>query len=423
MLLTLSPPAISDLVTPRLEQFLDWFNYKSAATLPADPPFVPLALVLIALALQAIRTTASSESQHLQATASATNSAGDLPVEPGVSTERVLLEIAGRCIDGLQVACPSAWASAYQAPIDLVKAALLRGLWHLNEQHMSFAGTCFGTATRLAFAAGLNRDPKHWPTMTREEGQARRNLWWNVVFFEVMHASRNNNIPSSIQPATFDVDLPTDYEALRQIYANAIHFQAQARHNLAHAQSGNAASSASSSSSNNTARMMREYRQPYANRAKGLAALFMLAKVQLQQDVQMARAHRQPSQSLVKTMSAAWDSFRAEMPAAIRESFERNTRQREREAREHAVLRDEAVGAEEGGDRHGEAGANGQGGGGHHLALVNFDLNEDQRTDWLQRSMLQLIFWHGQMTIHRPYADEEWKREAKGNLEKCLVAA
>ena len=48
---------------------------------------------------------------------------------------------------------------------------------------------------------------------------------------------------------------------------------------------------------------------------------------------------------------------------------------------------------------------------------------EGERIDWLQRSVLQLLFWQGQMTIHRPYADDEWKREARGNLEKCLVAA
>ena len=99
-------------------------------------------------------------------------------------------------------------------------------------------------------------------------------------------------------------------------------------------------------------------------------------------------------------MSAAWDAFRADMPQPVRQMFDYDSKHRELNAREGrpAVGPDEAVG------------------------IPDFT-TEGERIDWLQRSVLQLLFWQGQMTIHRPYADDEWKREARGNLEKCLVAA
>ncbi|EST09533.1 Zn(2)-C6 fungal-type DNA-binding domain protein [Kalmanozyma brasiliensis GHG001] len=202
---------VIDINIARIQSFLRWWHSKPT-TMPADPPLVPLLLVILALTLQVKRNSPEFEGHNL------TNFA---PI-PGIecSDERKLLSVAGHCIDALQIACPSAWSSAFQAPIDLTKASLLRGIWHLNELNLQFAGTCFALTTRLAHAAGLHRDPEHWSGMRIEEAQARRNLWWNIVFFEVAHAHRIGQ-PPCLTHEGFDTQYPDDYNALYAMYERA----------------------------------------------------------------------------------------------------------------------------------------------------------------------------------------------------------
>lgn len=202
---------VIDINIARIQSFLRWWHSKPT-TMPADPPLVPLLLVILALTLQVKRNSPEFERHNLKNFA---------PI-PGIecSDERTLLSVAGHCIDALQIACPSAWSSAFQAPIDLTKASLLRGIWHLNELNLQFAGTCFALTTRLAHAAGLHRDPEHWSGMRIEEAQARRNLWWNIVFFEVAHAHRIGQ-PPCLTHEGFDTQYPDDYGALYAMYERA----------------------------------------------------------------------------------------------------------------------------------------------------------------------------------------------------------
>ncbi|GAC73086.1 hypothetical protein PANT_8d00055 [Moesziomyces antarcticus T-34] len=202
---------VIDINIARIQSFLRWWHSKPT-TMPADPPLVPLLLVLLALTLQVKRNSPEHEGHNLR----------NFDPIPGVqcSDERTLLSVAGHCIDALQIACPSAWSSAFQAPIDLIKASLLRGIWHLNELNLQFAGTCFALTTRLAHAAGLHRDPEHWSGMRIEEAQARRNLWWNIVFYEVAHAHRIGQ-PPCLTHEGFDTRYPDDYDALYAMYERA----------------------------------------------------------------------------------------------------------------------------------------------------------------------------------------------------------
>ncbi|TKY84585.1 hypothetical protein EX895_006487 [Sporisorium graminicola] len=202
---------VIDINIARIQSFLRWWHSKPT-TMPTDPPLVPLLLVVLALTLQVKRNSPEFERHNLKNFA---------PI-PGIecSDERTLLSVAGHCIDALQIACPSAWSSAFQAPIDLTKASLLRGIWHLNELNLQFAGTCFALTTRLAHAAGLHRDPEHWSGMRIEEAQARRNLWWNIVFFEVAHAHRIGQ-PPCLTHEGFDTRYPDDYGALYAMYERA----------------------------------------------------------------------------------------------------------------------------------------------------------------------------------------------------------
>ncbi|GAK65544.1 uncharacterized protein PAN0_009d3761 [Moesziomyces antarcticus] len=202
---------VIDINIARIQSFLRWWHSKPT-TMPADPPLVPLLLVLLALTLQVKRNSPEHEGHNLR----------NFDPIPGAqcSDERTLLSVAGHCIDALQIACPSAWSSAFQAPIDLIKASLLRGIWHLNELNLQFAGTCFALTTRLAHAAGLHRDPEHWSGMRIEEAQARRNLWWNIVFYEVAHAHRIGQ-PPCLTHEGFDTRYPDDYDALYAMYERA----------------------------------------------------------------------------------------------------------------------------------------------------------------------------------------------------------
>ena len=81
--------------------------------------------------------------------------------------------------------CPANWAIAYSAPLDLVRVCLLRALWHVGEHNLHFATTMMGSTMKLAQSAGLHRDPSHWEGLQPEEAYVRRNLWHNLVFFEV----------------------------------------------------------------------------------------------------------------------------------------------------------------------------------------------------------------------------------------------
>lgn len=242
---------IVDLNRSRIENFLTWWH-SNPQTLPADPPLVPLVLTILALAIQARRTVKRAGGGHFngsttakgrdkakgnrskikhEATMASENSmAGGAPSSraqspvhewlDSCSSERELLETAGRCVDALQIACPSNWSSAFSAPLDLVRANLLRGLWHLNELHLQFAGSCFAATMRLAHAAALHRDARHWPHMGKEEAQARRNMFWNVVLFETINSMRLVQ-PPSVMADGFDTEFPDDHDALLGLYRRA----------------------------------------------------------------------------------------------------------------------------------------------------------------------------------------------------------
>jgi len=232
-----------DLNRGRIENFLNWYH-SDPHTLPADPPLVPLVLAILALAIQARRTirhspTSAPLEQHRRKKPKGVEliKAEMDELQPGgvprsraqspqdeymtaCSSEKELLETAGRCIDALQIACPSNWASAFSAPLDLVRANLLRGLWHLSELHLQFAGSCFAVTVRLAHAAALNRDTRHWQSMGKEEAQARRNMFWNVATLELLHTNRVVQ-PPSILPGSYDTSFPCDHEALLGLFKRA----------------------------------------------------------------------------------------------------------------------------------------------------------------------------------------------------------
>lgn len=221
-----------DLNRARFESFLNWWH-SNPQTLPADPPLIPLVLTILALAIQARRmsphctlvSSAKSREQkrngkHFDRDGISNSSRAQSPKQQHLricSSEKELLETAQRCIDVLQIACPSNWASAFSAPLDLVRASLLRGLWHMTELHLQFGGSCFATTMRLAHAASLNHDTRHWPSMGKEESQARRNIFWNVATFEIMFSMRVIQ-PSMILPTSYDTKFPDDYDALVNLY-------------------------------------------------------------------------------------------------------------------------------------------------------------------------------------------------------------
>ena len=230
---------VIDLNRARIDNFLNWYH-SNPQTLPADPPLIPLVLVILALAIQARRTVRHSNPDRSKRTSTKDvktetdeegfllpggmpSSRAQTPHDEHIescSSEKELLETAGRCIDALQIACPSNWASAFSAPLDLVRANLLRGLWHLSELHLQFAGGCFAVTMRLAHAAALNRDTRHWESMGKEEAQARRNMFWNVAMLEVLHTNRVVQ-PPSIFSDGYDTQFPTDHDALLNLYRRA----------------------------------------------------------------------------------------------------------------------------------------------------------------------------------------------------------
>ncbi|MCO5598648.1 hypothetical protein L7F22_052745 [Adiantum nelumboides] len=221
-----------DLNRARFESFLNWWH-SNPQTLPADPPLIPLVLTILALAIQARRMSAhctllpsaknrdqKRNEKHFDRDGTTNGIRAQSPKQQHLricSSEKELLETAQRCIDVLQIACPSNWASAFSAPLDLVRASLLRGVWHMTELHLQFGGSCFATTMRLAHAASLNHDTRHWPSMGKEESQARRNIFWNVATFEVMFSMRVIQ-PSMILPTSYDTKFPDDYDALVNLY-------------------------------------------------------------------------------------------------------------------------------------------------------------------------------------------------------------
>ncbi|PWN21339.1 hypothetical protein BCV69DRAFT_167375 [Microstroma glucosiphilum] len=212
-----------DLNRSRIGGFLDWWH-SNPVTLPveSDAPLAPLVLTILALASQAKRTRDSANAPE-------GSQAGSTPVPtsndkylPYLSSERVLLETAGKCISSLTIVCPSSWNSTYASPLDVVRAEVLRTLWHIGECHLQYAAICIASALRLAYAAGLHRDPLHWKNvgMGPYEVQVRRSTWWNVAFLETFHSHRIGQ-PSLITPGTVDTELPTNYDIVAEQHARA----------------------------------------------------------------------------------------------------------------------------------------------------------------------------------------------------------
>ncbi|CAO1637503.1 unnamed protein product [Parajaminaea phylloscopi] len=214
---------IIDLNRARINSFLEWWH-SGPLEMPieADAPLAPLVLVVLALSLQAKRARDAIEQQSVNGHKGAYSPNRPTSCEslyPWISTERYLLETAGRCVNALQIVCPSSWAAAYSAPLDVVRAEALRALWHLGECHLQFAASCLSTAVRLAYAAGLHRDPKHWgpEKMGPFEAQARRSAWWNIVALDAFHSLRLGQ-PMSIAHSEMDTELPLDFDTILEQY-------------------------------------------------------------------------------------------------------------------------------------------------------------------------------------------------------------
>ncbi|PWN53515.1 hypothetical protein IE53DRAFT_359947 [Violaceomyces palustris] len=368
---------IIDINLARIQSFLRWWHSKPT-TLPADPPLVPLLLVILALSLQARRTTGEDP---VEAQRDATD---PLPAFE-CSDEKTLLEVSGDCIDALQIACPSAWSSAFQAPIDLIKASLLRGIWHLNELNLQFAGSCFATTTRLAHAAGLHRDPAHWSGMRIEEAQARRNLWWNVVCLEASHASRLNQ-PPSLSHESFDTRYPDDHLALCALYERA---------GLADADPSQVIlpPGATTLLPRMPTRVNFDYHW----------ARFRLNHIALRHSRQLFRFNT--SEVIDPDVSEDYEKWKDELPSHLRSHFDSRGAGSLRPSPEcmAKLKKKQPV-----------------------KGVFDPNLNEEHQ-QFLQRCMLEVFYHQSIISIHRPYIDERgaWRPpdSVQKSLEICLISA
>lgn len=201
--------AMVDLNAPRYERCLRWWRHglQSSSSPPAedegvappDPTSFTLMLVVLALGMQIGEASAGYDA--------------DAPAAH-CSPQRKLIRVAGDCIDALQAACPPSWATVFVVPMDLIKAAVLRGRWFLSQLQLQMARSCCAAALHLACAAGLHRDGHHWPTMRPEEAESRRQLWWCIVS-EYLAAHRLDTSTVLLPaPAVVDAALPTWMQAI-----------------------------------------------------------------------------------------------------------------------------------------------------------------------------------------------------------------
>lgn len=379
-----------DLNRGRIENFLSWYH-SDPHTLPADPPLVPLVLVVLALAIQARRTIRHSTNslppeQHRRKKQKGVElvKAEMDDIQPGgaprsraqspqdeymtaCSSEKELLETAGRCIDALQIACPSNWASAFSAPLDLVRANLLRGLWHLSELHLQFAGSCFAVTVRLAHAAALNRDTRHWQSMGKEEAQARRNMFWNVATLELLHTNRVVQ-PPSILPGSYDTSFPSDHEALLGLFKRAGLIEPY---------------------------VVEGRRSNFRVEPLSKANFdFHLARFQLT-DALIKGAHPGGYNKDNGNLAEAYESWKANLPASLGNALDKN---------ELHIL------------------------GGDSSELGNSGSDPEAQTRYLQDALLQMISLSTSIQIHRPQVDEtgRWRPpegQAQRSLELCIDSA
>ncbi|CAD6893667.1 unnamed protein product [Tilletia controversa] len=210
------PVIVLPLLWARIEKLLSWWH-DGMRTMPADPVLVPLLLVLLALGIQTKRTAPDGSVDPRRGS-------DDSGILNHTSSERILIEIAERMERALQVACPSHWVPAHQAPLDLIRATLLRGIWHANELHLAYASSCFSSAVGLAHRAGLHRDPSHWSSSSSPMGEAealgRRELWWTCVSWEVLHSLRTGNQPAFAAStfAEMDTAIESQHEVVTRIF-------------------------------------------------------------------------------------------------------------------------------------------------------------------------------------------------------------
>ncbi|KAL9932293.1 hypothetical protein V8E36_008772, partial [Tilletia maclaganii] len=200
--------ALPDLLWPRIEPLLGWW-YGGQQGLPADPVLMPLLMTMLAIGCQIKRTQDVSIPGEWGPTCT---------IVEGCSSEITMLVAAGMMTNSLQMTCPANWAIAYSAPLDLVRVCLLRALWHVGEHNLHFATTMMGSTMKLAQSAGLHRDPSHWEGLQPEEAYVRRNLWHNLVFFEVFMSNRVGQ-PPCVMVDWSDTRIPTDYKDLKSLYA------------------------------------------------------------------------------------------------------------------------------------------------------------------------------------------------------------
>ncbi|CAD6893665.1 unnamed protein product [Tilletia controversa] len=198
--------AIPDLFWPRIEPLLDWW-YAGRQGLPADPVLLPLLATMLAIGLQAKRTSDPNIPQDW---------GPNHVIVEGCSSEGTLLLSASMMTTMLQMHCPASWAIAYSAPLDLVRVCLLRALWQLAEHNLQLASTLIASTIKLAQSAGLHRDPVHWKGIHLEETYIRRNLWQNVCFLEIFISNRLGQPPGLVvnRSDTSIPDGPADLERL-----------------------------------------------------------------------------------------------------------------------------------------------------------------------------------------------------------------
>ncbi|PWN42394.1 hypothetical protein IE81DRAFT_323551 [Ceraceosorus guamensis] len=365
---------IVDLNRPRIVAFLRWWH-SDPDSLPADPPLVPLVLVLLALASQARRTTGAAGSF-------------DEGLED-CDSEAKLLEVAGKCIDALQIGCPSNWSSAFSAPLDLVRASMLRGLYHLAELHLQFASSCFATTVRFAHAAGLHRDARHWKTMGKEESQARRNMWYSCVMLEVL-SSHRLNMPCTITADSFDTELPLDHGGLWNLYARAEKLQASA------AQHSNGAGA-------NSASLVRPSRTNFDFHS----ARYDLVRLLVIHGAHPSRA--ESSDTTASKIAGVLQEWRTRLPPTV----EQFLHQDDGGPLAGAGSAEELDAAEQDGGETDYVSAAG--------------LVERKHTAYFQRVMLRLTRLQTTMAIHRPQFDAagSWTTpgDAQNALSQCLDAA
>lgn len=97
--------------------------------------------------------------------------------------------------------------------IETVQAVSLMAAYHsvcTSRYSVESAWSLISSAVKLAQSVGLHRDSKQW-NLDEKNVQRRRNLFWEIRLFEMIHCIALGR-PPSISPAHIDCELPIDDE-------------------------------------------------------------------------------------------------------------------------------------------------------------------------------------------------------------------